>query len=185
MTKDEFWELIEQIRLEYASSGEEFIFTAGELFTGFSEKQVAYFMVYLKTYMFVYESNWLHMAAKVINGTVSDDSSLYFTLWLISQGEELFLETLKNPDYLANLTDIPWREAEFELLSAVSYQYTITEELTKQIKQSKTIIELTNELELKNENTEKNYRNLKIVDIPTLYPNLIARGVAEGFPLNN
>lgn len=77
MTKDEFWKLIEQIKLEYAISGEEFIFAIDQIFVGFSEEQVAYFKTYLGAYMLIHESNWLLMAAKVINGVVSDDSSLY------------------------------------------------------------------------------------------------------------
>lgn len=44
-------------------------------------------------------------AQKIIDGYVSDDSYLYFRCWLISQGKVVFSETLKNPDYLANIVN--------------------------------------------------------------------------------
>jgi hypothetical protein len=40
-------------------------------------------------------------AMKIIEGSVTDDSYLYFRCWLIGQGKTIYQETLKNPDYLA------------------------------------------------------------------------------------
>ena len=42
-------------------------------------------------------------AMKIIEGSVTDDSYLYFRCWLIGQGKTIYQETLKNPDYLANI----------------------------------------------------------------------------------
>ena len=42
-------------------------------------------------------------AQKIITNYVSDDSYLYFRCWLIGQGRQVYTETLKNPDYLANI----------------------------------------------------------------------------------
>ena len=42
-------------------------------------------------------------AQKIITTYVSDDSYLYFRCWLIGQGRQVYTETLKNPDYLANI----------------------------------------------------------------------------------
>lgn len=187
MTKKEFWDLIEQIRLNYHDSGEDFIFTIDELFADFSEEQVAYFKAYLKAYMSAHESVWLLMAAKIINEYVTDDSLLYFTLWLLSQGEEVFLSTLKNPDNLANLADIPWQEAEFELLSAAGYQFTIPESLTRQVNQSSAVLGIVDDLVYKNEAKDGNYENVDVAlaDLATIFPNLIARRKAEGHPLTS
>ena len=44
-------------------------------------------------------------AQKIIDGYVSDDTYLYFRCWLIGQGQTVYSETLKNPDYLANLVN--------------------------------------------------------------------------------
>lgn len=46
------------------------------------------------------------MACKVINRYVSDDTGLYFTLWLISQGEEVLLKALTDPDSLVEVPNI-------------------------------------------------------------------------------
>ena len=43
-------------------------------------------------------------ANKIIDSWVSDDGFLYFRLWLISLGRQTFEQTLKDPDYLANVT---------------------------------------------------------------------------------
>ena len=40
---------------------------------------------------------------KIIEGSFTDDSYLYFRCWLIGQGKTIYQETLKNPDYLANI----------------------------------------------------------------------------------
>lgn len=42
-------------------------------------------------------------AQKIITNYVSDDTYLYFRCWLIGQGRQVYTETLKNPDYLANI----------------------------------------------------------------------------------
>lgn len=42
-------------------------------------------------------------AQKIIQGFVSDDTYLYFRCWLIGQGKTVYSETLKNPDYLAEI----------------------------------------------------------------------------------
>ena len=44
-------------------------------------------------------------AQKIIEGYVSDDSFLYFRCWLISQGQNIFKQTLNNPDYLADIVE--------------------------------------------------------------------------------
>jgi hypothetical protein len=52
-------------------------------------------------------NTWNNMAAQtIIEGSSSDDRFYYFRCWLISLGRHNFEETLKNPDYLADM-DIP------------------------------------------------------------------------------
>lgn len=59
-------------------------------------------------------------AQKIIEGYVSDDSYLYFRCWLISQGKTIYTETLKDPDYLANIVDTDRDICEFEGLMYVA-----------------------------------------------------------------
>jgi len=52
-------------------------------------------------------STWNNFAAHtIIEGGSSDDTFFYFRCWLISLGQKNFEETLKNPDFLADI-DIP------------------------------------------------------------------------------
>lgn len=44
-------------------------------------------------------------AQKIIEGYVSDDSYLYFRCWLIGQGKAVYMETLKDPDYLSTIAN--------------------------------------------------------------------------------
>jgi Protein of unknown function (DUF4240) len=59
-------------------------------------------------------------AQKIIEGGVSDDSYLYFRCWLIAQGEKIFNETIKNPEYLANCIDNNIFSTSFEELMYVA-----------------------------------------------------------------
>lgn len=64
-------------------------------------------------------------AEKIIEGSVSDDSFLYFRCWLIGQGEQIFTEALRNPDSLSTIVTEE-TTTDFELLLYVAtqtYQY--------------------------------------------------------------
>lgn len=71
-------------------------------------------------------NTWNNIAAQtIIEGGSSDDIFYYFRCWLISLGKNNFYETLKNPDYLANI-NIPinkeygYGEDQFEELIPLS-----------------------------------------------------------------
>lgn len=63
-------------------------------------------------------------AQKIITDYVSDDTNLYFRCWLIGQGKTVYDETLKNPDYLATLTnkgdECDWEELMYVATNAYS-----------------------------------------------------------------
>jgi hypothetical protein len=42
---------------------------------------------------------------KIIDGVVTDDPYLYFRCWLIGLGQKTYEQTLKDPDYLANVIE--------------------------------------------------------------------------------
>jgi hypothetical protein len=42
-------------------------------------------------------------AEKIIDGSVTDDSYIYFRCWLVAQGEKVFTEAVRNPDSLADV----------------------------------------------------------------------------------
>lgn len=72
-------------------------------------------------------------------------------------------------------------------MSVAGYQYTIADELAKRVKESKIILDLIHELELKNKKIEENHENLDaaFANISTVFPNLVARAAVAGFPLDN
>lgn len=54
-------------------------------------------------------------AAYIINGGASNDGFIYFRLWLISKGSELFEATLRDPDALATANVTPGPDGVYEL----------------------------------------------------------------------
>lgn len=58
-------------------------------------------------------------ANKIIDGSGSDDTYLYFRCWLIGLGKTTFVNTLKQPDYLADMVE-KGVEPDFEGLLYVS-----------------------------------------------------------------
>lgn len=117
MTKREFWTIMDNCRdgncEVYFASLEDTVATlpAAEL-----EQFRAYLAAYLEA---ATDCVWLDMACKVINGYVSDDTALYFALWVVSQGEGPLLQALTDPDSLAELHGIPFENADFEFLMSV------------------------------------------------------------------
>lgn len=63
-------------------------------------------------------------AADLMNGGCSDDSFLYFRLWLISRGKAVFEAAVAHPDSLAQLGNVPIDELDLEeliCLAAAAY----------------------------------------------------------------
>lgn len=117
MTKQAFWALIDQCR---HPDTEEFFSSLNGAVTQLPQEELQLFQTYLGSYLeAASECIWLDMACKVINGYVSDDTALYFTLWVIAQGESCLLSALENPDSLAELPELPFGNAEFEMLMSV------------------------------------------------------------------
>ncbi len=64
-------------------------------------------------------------ALKIIEGYVTDDSYLYFRCWLIGLGKKAYIETLRNPDYLAKVVN------KDEVCDWESIMYVATEAYSK------------------------------------------------------
>lgn len=117
MGKREFWAVMDACRDE---NTEHYFAALESAFAALPPAEQQQFRAYLAAYLeAASECIWLDMACKVINGYVSDDSALYFTLWVISLGEAPLLKALEDPDSLAEITAIPFGNAEFEFLMSV------------------------------------------------------------------
>ncbi|QQO08741.1 DUF4240 domain-containing protein [Breznakiella homolactica] len=119
MTKQDFWNIMDRCRREDTEAYR----SALEAETAaLPPEELRLFRAYLGAYMNgAAECVWLDMACKVINGYVSDDTALYFALWVIAQGNTYLINALKDPDSLADLPYIPFGHAEFEMLMGVGF----------------------------------------------------------------
>lgn len=123
MNTEKFWKIIDESCKESAGDNEAFLDIANGKAAALEAAEKIEFRSCLGVYTEIAsECVWLNMACKVINGYVSDDTGLYFGLWIIALGKDVFLNALKNPDSLAELANIPFGNAEFEMLMAVGYE---------------------------------------------------------------
>ena len=60
------------------------------------------------------------IAQKIMTGEISDDSYLYFICWIICLWENIYNETIKNPDFLAHLEWIVEIDPDWEELLYIS-----------------------------------------------------------------
>lgn len=190
MTKMRFWELMDEFRDKSNGDNELFLQSAHEYLNNCNIEEVYYFGGYLGAYIeSVNESIWIDMACKVINGYVSDDTGLYFTLWLISQGEEILLKALIDPDSLTEIPNIPFGNAEFELLMSLTYELIGEDIDIEKISaiQLKCLKIITLDINYKDNDKYGNYESFEdgMEDIPNILPRLIERAALENFDWKN
>ena len=206
MTINEFWTCMDKWRAASDNDTEAFYETAQAELASMDAAAVKEFRGILGGYMYhINECVWLDMACKVINGYVSDDTSLYFNLWVLSQGRSAALNALKDPDSLADLPVIPWGNAEFEMLMGLGfdeddYGYGAEEadesdddedgEFPPDMEGFHTspfVAEIAQEIVYKNGDKWGGFEDFDdaMDAIPEHCPRLIARAKAEGFDWEN
>lgn len=190
MTKMEFWQLMDVFRKDSNGDNEIFLQSAQEYLSSCNIEDVCYFGGYLGAYMeAVNECVWVDMACKVINGYVSDDTGLYFALWLISQGEEVLVKSLIDPDSLAEVPNIPFGNAEFEMLMSITYELIGEEMVIDKVSsfQRECLEIITPDIHYKNNDKYGNYEYFEeaMEDIPNVLPRLIERAASENFDWKN
>ena len=183
MNKDAFWAIIENAK---NTNTEKMYSNLTKQMTKLSKEDVFRFRAYLVSYMeLANETIWIDMACKVINGYVSDDTGLYFTLWLIAQGETVLLNALKDPDTLAELPEIPFGNADFEMLMAVGFdEDEDIDEVEAGNVFEKIMEEITPSIQYKDGEKYGKYASFEeamIEGIPNVLPKLIKRAALEQF----
>ena len=105
MDKQEFWKIINYSfdKSNHDKSLQEKIII--EKLKTYSADQIVEFELIFRQFVIDADDFKIMAAEKIIEGWVTDDPYLYFRCWLIGQGEKTFTETLKNPDFLADLVD--------------------------------------------------------------------------------
>jgi hypothetical protein len=101
MNHKKFWKIINgsHLHLENNKKAE---YIVQELIKSPSE-DIINFELILRELIFECDDYKIMAIQKIIEGSVSDDTYLYFRCWLISKGEEVFKNTLKNPDSLVDI----------------------------------------------------------------------------------
>lgn len=129
MNNTEFWSLIEKSK----SFEEERVQWLTEELSKRSISEIVDFEFVFQSYMNESYQSHLWGAAYLMMGGCSDDCFDYFRGWLISQGQEVYEKTLKNPEFLANYIDdenlgeegVPQNE---EFLNVGFDAYTLTKD---------------------------------------------------------
>jgi len=124
MDKQEFWRLINDSREKSEGDQElqEQLLIDG--LKAHTPDQIVEFESILREYLIEADDFKIIAAQKIIEGSVSDDSYLYFRCWLIVQGDTVFLNALDDPDTLADVIEELYSEfdevLEFEELLYVA-----------------------------------------------------------------
>lgn len=116
MDKNMFWRVIGEVNSKVAATDLEAVLevTKDKLCREFSQQEIAQWVNYQYYYKDLADTSGVFTAACCLNDYMSDDGFTDFRMWLISQGKEVYLSTLKNPDSLAVL-DTPKNTTRFEL----------------------------------------------------------------------
>ena len=104
MEKSTFWTLIDSARDKSGGDPDEMAEILLKKLSGRSVEDIIAFDKYLDYYSRAAYDAKLFAAASVIDD-LSDDDFDYFRFWLISRGEQAFLECLKNPAALAEVAE--------------------------------------------------------------------------------
>jgi len=102
MTRDEFWNVIEEARYSVGRSSDIPAWLEERL-SQLPENEIVDFGCHFQECRSAAYDARLWLAAVVILGGCSDDSFDYFRGWLISQGRKVFDGALTDPDSLAGL----------------------------------------------------------------------------------
>jgi len=107
MNKNEFWELIQASFEEGNWETDKQMEILIDKLSTYSEEEIFKFEAIYQVYDKEAYKRKLWAAAFVMNGGCSDDGFDYFKGWLISRGEEPYLNALKDPDSLIDLDVSP------------------------------------------------------------------------------
>ena len=121
MDEKEFWKIIDYAQNVSDGDMDKQVKTITDKLSAYTPEQIVTFEMLLEKKLIEANDFKIMAVDKIIDGSVTDDSFIYFRCWLIGLGQKTFDMTLKNPDYLAGVVDkgvLP----DFESLLYVSTQ---------------------------------------------------------------
>lgn len=103
MDKQEFWKIIDYSFANSKGNQETQERLILDKLLSYSLEDITNFEIIFRQLVIEADDYKIMAAEKIIEGWVTDDPYLYFRCWLIGQGQKTYEETLKNPDYLADI----------------------------------------------------------------------------------
>ena len=103
MDKQEFWKIIDYSFTNSKGNQETQEKLILDKLLSYTLEDITNFEIIFRQLIIEADDYKIIAAEKIIEGWVTDDPYLYFRCWLVGQGQKTFEETLKNPDYLANI----------------------------------------------------------------------------------
>ena len=181
MNKEKFWELIDESREACKDNMKDMAKYLEERLSSLSLDEDKTFCGIYDTYHRAANKPGIISVAHLMNHEMlTDDGFTDFRNWLIAQGKEIYLETMRNPEILAEKAGEPiegWYE--FELLGYAGMR--IVEQKTGDYRQS--IVHLPED-ELKGILDEIEYgeyidKDLSIEELKEAFPKFTERFIAE------
>ncbi len=177
MDKQEFWEIIDYSfsKSQQNSSLQEKLII--EKLATYSAEQIIDFEIILRQTINQADDFKVVALEKIIEGWVTDDPYLYFRCWLIGQGEHTFNETLKNPDFLADIVDKKTETSFESLLYVATEAYKIKTGKTEEDKSFPRDVAMKRDPQLDYDMGAPPTKGTdwKTEDLPKLYPRLWAK----------
>lgn len=114
MNKQDYWNLITKAVQKHPEDQNLYYEFIKEELSKLSYKDRYRFSQFTNEYLRYTESAGTIMLCKIINDYISDDTLLYFNLWVISRGKDFYLQALANPDELNKKLKVKDKDKEFE-----------------------------------------------------------------------
>ena len=117
--EQEFWRIIDFSKKYAAGNSESQEALLVKIIAQYSPSEIIEFECLLRQRLEEADDFNVMAAEKIMEGSVTDDSYIYFRCWLIAQGEKVFTEAIRSPDTLAAVA-IDEAETDFEQLLYVA-----------------------------------------------------------------
>jgi len=104
MDKNKFWEIIDAVNNEVSGTDYDGIVrVTQEKLSAYNSVEIARWGAIQREYKDMADTGGIFAAACALNDYMSSDGFNDFRMWLISQGRDVYMAALKNPDSIAAL----------------------------------------------------------------------------------
>ncbi len=182
MNKDVFWDMIHKARAECGGDLQRMEDNLIKTVSFMSPLDIRLYKDINDEYIRLADKSGVYAAGSAINGRYcSDDGFLDFRGWLISQGKEVYMKTLKNPDSLADVDAVPldgyYQWETFTYIASEAYEEHTGEDIydCKPVITQEMKAEIAAEIEYANSiDVRKNREDLSEY-VPNLYEKYVNR----------